>query len=104
MSKTWYGHHIETIKGDDYVLFKDYLELDKTIEEKDKEIQRLKEHWVNLIGENLLMNEIQKLEDRIDKAIEYINYYGTTPDQNDDITCRSILKSLLNILQGSEEE
>ena len=29
MSKTWYGHHIDTIKGNDYVLF------------KDKEIERL---------------------------------------------------------------
>lgn len=32
MAKTWYGHHIENIKGEDYVLFKDYLELDKEIE------------------------------------------------------------------------
>ena len=38
MSKTWYGHHIENIKGEDYVLFKDYLELEQRI---DKAIEHL---------------------------------------------------------------
>ena len=38
MSKTWYGHHIETLKGEDYVLHKDYTELQNKL---DKEISRL---------------------------------------------------------------
>lgn len=38
MSKTWYGHHIETIKGEDYVLHKDYTELQNKL---DNEIERL---------------------------------------------------------------
>lgn len=50
-----------------------------------------------------LRNDRDIYKTRIDKAIEYINYYGTTPEQNDDTTCRIILKSLLNILQGSDE-
>lgn len=44
MSKTWYGHHIETIKGEDYVLHKDYTELQNKL---DKEIERLN----NIINE-----------------------------------------------------
>jgi hypothetical protein len=51
--------------------------------------------------------KIEKLEDyksRCEKAVEYINYYGTTPEENDDTTCRHILKSLLNILNGRSDE
>lgn len=44
MSKTWYGHHIETIKGEDYVLHKDYTELQNKL---DNEIERLN----NIINE-----------------------------------------------------
>ena len=40
MSKTWYGHYIENIKGEDYVLFKDYLELDKEIERLNNIIKK----------------------------------------------------------------
>ncbi|MBR4178058.1 MAG: hypothetical protein IKR57_01760 [Bacilli bacterium] len=65
MSKTLYGHHIETIKGDDYVLFEDYTEL----------------------------------QDRIDKAVEYIE---------DNSTNTYLLKSfdidiLLDILKGDNK-
>lgn len=50
MSKTWYGHHIETIKGEDYVLHKDYTELQNKL---DKEIERL----------NNIINELEKYID-----------------------------------------
>jgi DNA repair exonuclease SbcCD ATPase subunit len=39
MSKTWYGHHIETIKGEDYVLHKDYNELQNKLEKEIKELR-----------------------------------------------------------------
>jgi len=41
MAKTWYGHHIDTIKGEDYVLFKDYLELNKELERLNNIINEL---------------------------------------------------------------
>lgn len=43
MSKTWYGHYIfpDLVKGEEFVRFKDYLELDKIIKSKDKEIKNL---------------------------------------------------------------
>ena len=59
-------------------------------------------HKLNLEAQkyfDLLVEESSK----VSRAIEYINYFGTTPEQNDDTTCRSILKSLLNILQGDKE-
>lgn len=43
MSKTWYGHYIfpDLVKGEEFVSFKDYLELDKIIKSKDEEIKNL---------------------------------------------------------------
>ena len=43
MSKTWYGHYIfpDLVKGQEFVDFKDYLELDKIIKSKDEEIKNL---------------------------------------------------------------
>ena len=43
MSKTWYGHYIfpDLVKGEEFVRFKDYLELDKIIRSKDEEIKNL---------------------------------------------------------------
>lgn len=43
MSKTWYGHYIfpDLVKGEEFVRFKDYLELDKIIKSKDEEIKNL---------------------------------------------------------------
>lgn len=55
MSKTWYGHYIETLKGEDYVLHKDYTELQNKLE---KEIERLN-------------NIIDELEKWIDKNKQY---------------------------------
>ena len=72
MSKTWYGHHIENIKGEDYVLFKDYLELDKEIERLNNIINELekyikescwKDSWgVDTIYVNALLNKLQELK------------------------------------------
>ncbi len=44
MSKTWYGHYIfpDLVKGEEFVRFKDYLELDKIIKSKEEEIKNLK--------------------------------------------------------------
>ena len=38
MSKTWYGHYIfpDLVKGQEFVDFKDYLELYKIIKSKDE--------------------------------------------------------------------
>ncbi|MCI9434758.1 MAG: hypothetical protein HFI86_05770 [Bacilli bacterium] len=43
MSKTWYGHYIypDLVKGQEFVDFKDYLELDKIIKSKDEGIKNL---------------------------------------------------------------
>lgn len=43
MAKTWYGHYIfpDLVKGEEFVRFKDYLELDKIIKSKDEEIKNL---------------------------------------------------------------
>lgn len=43
MSKTWYGHYIyaDLVKGQEFVDFKEYLELDKIIKSKEEEIKSL---------------------------------------------------------------
>lgn len=41
MSKTLYGHHIETIKGEDYVLHKDYTELQDKLESIINQLEEL---------------------------------------------------------------
>ena len=78
MSKTWYGHHIETIKGEDYVLFKNYLELDKEIEkltaesteweskcyDLQEELEGYKQERENLFAS---IERIQKEIDEFDK-------------------------------------
>jgi len=51
-----------------------------------------------------LQQEKEDYKSRCEKAVEYINYYGTTPEENDDTTCRHILKSLLNTLNGRSDE
>lgn len=91
---------------------KDNLKCIKSIKEQLESVinenQRLLNKWfenndkmVELIGEKEVYNEsLKDYKSRIEKAVEYINYYGTTPEENDDTTCRHILKSLLNILNG----
>ena len=48
MSKTWFGHYIENIKGDDYVLFTDYVELEQKIDGLNKELDQYKNNWEEL--------------------------------------------------------
>jgi hypothetical protein len=62
VSKTWYGHNVENIKGEDYVLFKDYLEL-------DKEIERL----------NNIINELERYLE--DEKINLDDYLGCLDDE-----------------------
>ena len=45
-----------------------------------------------------LEQQLQQKENIIKEVRELINYYGITPEQNDDTTCRSILKQFLEIL------
>ena len=53
----------------------------------------------DLVDENeRLQDKVYKLEDIIKEVRELINYYGTTPDRNDDKIVRSILKQFLEIL------
>lgn len=47
---------------------------------------------------NNLQNQLQQKENTIKEVRELINYYGITPEENDDTTCRSILKQFLEIL------
>lgn len=49
-------------------------------------------------------DEIKRLNNIIKEVRELINYYGITPEQNDDTTCRSILKQFLEILDKVDKE
>ena len=49
-----------------------------------------------------LIEENQKYKEVIDKAIELIDYYGITPEENDNITLRYILKNFKDILKEVE--
>ena len=75
------------------------IEFDKT-EIEIKKLKRQAELYKTSLDES--REVVSDYKSRIEKAVEYINYFGTTPEQNDNTTCRSILKSLLNILNGKE--
>ena len=49
-----------------------------------------------------LFKENNKYKEVIDKAIELIDYYGITPEENDNITLRYILKNFKDILKEVE--
>ena len=72
-------------------------EYEKQLQKKDKEIKRLKEEYVML--QNASDEVEEELRQRIDKAIEYINWnynhYRLSKVFNDKI---------LSILQGSDKE
>lgn len=55
MSKTWYGHYIfpDLVKGQEFVDFKDYLELDKIIKSKNEIVKKVLEE---LKSKKLLKN------------------------------------------------
>ena len=67
------------------------VDLKREIKELEEEANKLTELW-------------NKEVDKRRKATEYINYFGTTPEENDNTVCRHILKSLLNILNGRSDE
>ena len=52
---------------------------------------------------HILQEENQKLVKVIDEAKELINYYGITPEQNDNVILRYILSDLLKILNKLTE-
>lgn len=67
MSKSWYGHHIETIKGDDYVLFKDYLELDKMIKIMEKYLELIYDIGYDCDG----LTKTEDLFKLVDELVRY---------------------------------
>lgn len=85
----------------------------KEMQEKDKEIERLKEELKysisivehnktiqsNINSYNKLAKYSNELEDRIDKAIDYVNA-NTLPNDEDYMFCMM----LLDILKGSDKE
>ena len=59
--------------------------------------------WKDLTIINLL-SEVSDLEDRIDKAIEYIGDYENYCDENECDCTPLYFKELLDILKGSDKE
>lgn len=47
MSRTLYGHHIENIKGEDYVLHKDYTELQNKYYKQKEVLDKIKKYCNN---------------------------------------------------------
>jgi len=47
MSRTLYGHYIATIKGDDYILHKDYTELQNKYYKQKEVLDKIKEYIEN---------------------------------------------------------
>ena len=75
------------------------------LEEKDKEIERLNNDIKELFKENSNKGKVIKAQDNIIKEVrEYIDYYGITPEQNDDVMVRRILKGILKILDKVENK
>ena len=52
-----------------------------------------------------LQKQLEVYKNVIKEAIKLIDYYGITPEQNDNVTLRHILKDLSNILNkvGSDK-
>lgn len=70
MSKTWFGHYIENIKGDDYVLFTDYVELEQKIDRLNNELDQYKNNWEEL------KNYIE--ENKINISLDHYSKYAIT--------------------------
>ena len=73
MSRTLYGHHIETIKGEDYILHKDYTELQNKYYKQKEVLDKIKEYAekYKIIGviapeENEYMKHILELLEEIE--------------------------------------
>lgn len=74
MSKTWYGHYIfpDLVKGEEFVRFKDYLELDKIIKSKDEEIKNLQGSLQTY--EIILRTNLESYTEENYKQIKIINH------------------------------
>ena len=53
---------------------------------------------------NKLKKQLEAYENMRKEAIKLIDYYGITPEQNDNVTLRHILKDLSNILNKVGED
>lgn len=51
-----------------------------------------------------LKKENQQLKKQKDDVVELINYYGITPEQNDNVILRHILKDILRMLGEIDNE
>ncbi len=73
--------------------------------------EEIKNEFINCIeGTHTLNLAVSILEERdlyhsiIKEVREYIDYYGITPEQNDDVMVRHILKGILEILDKVGDE
>ena len=90
---------LDEIEKNDYGMHKNILtwEAEEILEEKDKEIKRLKEEYVIL--QNASDEVEEELQQRIDKALSYLRDIGNW--LRDDSSYRA---KLIDILQGSDKE
>lgn len=86
MSSTWNGHHIYTINKEEYVLFKDYLELQSKIDELEKKYE-------NAVADYEL--EYYKNKMAIKKLSASVNHFKTQRENN-------CIKITLKILKGDK--
>ena len=89
----------------DYVDTKEHLQelfdYITNLEEEIKELNRMCE----IYSKSLYNADLTKAENKIDKAIECIKICGINKDTPDnDIVIRKVLKTILNILEGSDKE
>lgn len=96
---------IEKINGKLWIKLEDFIEYDKR---KDKEIERLEEEYVIL--QNASDEVEDKLQERIDEAIEYMKEHSEfihVKDFNNkyiDLLEMKDVTDVINILQGSDKE
>ena len=91
-----------TFKDQRRIINKEITLLDLVVE-KQEEIERLNkqiEEYQKALDETT--SKKIDLENIIKEVREYIDYYGITPEQNDDKTVRYILKGILEILDKGE--
>ena len=79
----------------------DYVDrLQQENQEIKKQIEEYQKALDDTMSEKMdLEEDTQKYKEVIDKAIELIDYYGITPEENDNITLRYILKNFKDILK-----
>ena len=97
MSKTWFGHYIENIKGDDYVLFTDYVELEQKIDRLNNELDQYKNNWEEL--KEHLNNGINYWEEQEKEWIEqgFMKFGG-------EANTKIIYQGILNKMKELEEK